>query len=133
MWRVTLDAKKADKIDYHNPPHVGLATVIPLYACPSDGRLSSPITADGFTAAYCSYVGVMGGKLGNDLPLLQRGALQRLHGVPTTAITDGASNTLLVGERPPPRRKFSGTWYGPLAAPIRPGSRTTIGRERPWQ
>jgi len=116
LWRLTQAAKQSGVQDYENPPHVGLATVIPLYTCPSDGgRLSEPITDDrGYTAAYMSYTGVSGGKLtGAPLAPLQRGALDYAVGVPLTAIRDGTSQTLLVGERPPPGRWFSGAWYSP--------------------
>jgi hypothetical protein len=58
------DSAKAcliNRDEFSNPPHVGLATVVPLYVCPADGRLRSPLTDPfGLTAAYTSYIGVMG-------------------------------------------------------------------------
>jgi prepilin-type N-terminal cleavage/methylation domain-containing protein len=62
LWQTALEAYKLDLNSSHNPPHVGLATVIRIYACPSDGRGFAPITDDkGYTAAYGSYQGVAAG------------------------------------------------------------------------
>jgi prepilin-type N-terminal cleavage/methylation domain-containing protein len=110
LWRQTLEAYRADWYPYHNPPHVGLATVIRLYACPADGRLTAPITDDqGNTAAYGSYLGVAGGTRAD-------GAMRRQRGVRLAEITDGTSQTLLVGERPPRGRLRLGSWYTSVAA-----------------
>lgn len=108
LWERSLAAYAAEPVTYRNPPHVGLTTVIPTYACPSDSRLSAPITDDqGYTAAYGSYMGVV--RAGN------AGAMA-VPGVPLNAITDGASQTLLIGERPPPGRLYAGAWYSPALA-----------------
>jgi prepilin-type processing-associated H-X9-DG protein/prepilin-type N-terminal cleavage/methylation domain-containing protein len=104
---------------FQNPPHVGLATVVKTYACPADGRLSAPITDDaGFTAAYGSYLGVSGSDhpdgremVGNVHLPNPNGAIWGRRGVRFVEITDGQSQTLLVGERPPPGRYLFGTWY----------------------
>lgn len=115
LWRLTLAAKRADPFGFANPPHIGVSTVVPLYTCPSDGRLSVPLTDDaGFSAAYASYLGITGGRLvlGPRLPMDQEGAMQLIGtGVHMTAIADGASQTLLVGERTPPGQLFVGSWY----------------------
>jgi prepilin-type processing-associated H-X9-DG protein len=93
-----------------NPPHVGLSTVIKVYTCPADGRLSAAITDDrGYTAAYGSFEGVgCGGCVSGGG---YNGAVPGFRGVSLAAITDGASNTLLIGERPPWGRYLSGAWY----------------------
>jgi prepilin-type processing-associated H-X9-DG protein len=115
LWRLTLAAKRADPYGFANPPHVGVTTAVLLYTCPSDDRLTVPLTDDaGFTAAYSSYLGVTGGLLvlGPPLPVVQEGAMEHLGtGIRMTAITDGTSQTLLVGERTPPGRLFAGSWY----------------------
>lgn len=105
LWTVTIAAHRQTSLDYLNPPHVGLSTVVKVYTCPSDGRLGTPITDDrGYTAAYGSYVGVAGGTRAD-------GALRSQSGVRIAEITDGSSNTLLIGERPPAGRLLSGNWY----------------------
>jgi prepilin-type processing-associated H-X9-DG protein len=110
LFHRTLEATRATPYTFLNPPHVGLTTVVKVYTCPADGRLSGPITDDkGYTAAYGSYQGVAGGRArpegGTD------GAMRADRGVNILEITDGASNTLLVGERPPSGRLLSGNWY----------------------
>lgn len=105
LWRETVRAYEQDWYSFHNPPHVGLATVIPLYYCPTDGRLAAPVTDDrGFTAAYTSYTGIAGGTTAD-------GAMRADRGVRFAEITDGTSRTLLAGERPPPGRLLVGNWY----------------------
>ncbi|HEY2787146.1 MAG TPA: DUF1559 domain-containing protein [Fimbriiglobus sp.] len=105
LWQQALDAFRTGPIGYQNPPHFGLTTVVKTYICASDGRLRSPLTDDqGFTAAYDSYVGVSGGTK-ND------GSFLFAQAVRLRDITDGTSQTLLLGERPPPGRLLAGSWY----------------------
>ena len=106
LWQVTQEAFRLDPVNLHNPPHVGLSTVIRLYVCPSDGRLDSPHGL-GAGRAYSSYLGVSGTFTGQPDGVLTGGqVLVRL-----TDITDGTSNTLMVGERPPSNHFMSGAWY----------------------
>ena len=105
LWNQSLAAHRADNIDFHNPPHVGLATVVKVYTCPADGRLLAPITDDkGYTAAYGSYVGVAGSDRAN-------GAFRAQFGVRIGEVLDGTSSTLLIGEKPPWGRYLDGNWY----------------------
>ena len=104
LWR-TLPAAYQAAPGYVSPPHVGLITVVKVFTCPADGRLSSPITdSSGFTVAYGSYQGVVGGPSAVT-------AMDYLRGVRMTDVTDGTSQSLYIGERPPPGRLFSGNWY----------------------
>lgn len=105
LWSATEQACRASAKPWENPPHLGFNTVIKSYVCPSDGRLLSPLTdRDGMTAGYTSYMGIMGGK--NSM-----NGVMVLGGITFDDITDGASNTLMVGERPPPATLQAGQWY----------------------
>lgn len=106
LWQQTLAAYRLDLDVIDNPPHLGLATVIRTYACPSDARVFAPITDDeGYTAAYGSYEGVSGG------PEVLDGVMQGYRGTRFAEITDGTSQTLVIGERPPAGRHLAGAWY----------------------
>jgi len=97
-----------DPFAFHVPPHTGLATVVKAYLCPSDDRVRQP-QADPFTGnlvAFTSYLGVSGAN-GAD----GAGVLFQDSKVPLSAISDGTSNTLLLGERPPSRDFRFGWWY----------------------
>lgn len=107
LWERSLQALVQDRVPWHDPPHVGLATVIPIYTCPADNRVSSPQTGpDGIRAAYTSYLAVHG-----DFGRTPNGVLPFGSTVRIVDITDGTSHTVMVGERPPSAWLDSGWWY----------------------
>jgi prepilin-type processing-associated H-X9-DG protein len=118
LWEQTEQAAKQDRVPWHNPPHVGLSTVIPLYTCPSDPRVVTPLAGNypddprivprtDVIAAFTSFKGVQGsGPVGPD-----NGVLPYAYSVRIGDILDGTSQTLMVGERPPSARLDSGWWY----------------------
>ncbi len=96
--------------------------VNPVLCCPSDSRTLQPVQSNGLTVALSSYLGVSGVDLWAwSTPPTGAGGLRGVmvstnkyqgdrgdredplttHGTRLAEITDGTSNTLLVGERPP--------------------------------
>lgn len=107
LWQRTLAAYRQDYNALDNPPHIGLATPLPLYSCPSDGRASMPQnTHEGYRVALTDYVGVNGVDQTRYDGVLYPGSSVRF-----ADITDGLSETLLVGERPPSADFWYGWWY----------------------
>jgi prepilin-type processing-associated H-X9-DG protein len=95
--------------------HKNLNTVLNVYACPADSRLSRPLVDPwGFSSACSSYVGILG-----DTPIVNGqypngyfplGVISDW-GVRYSEITDGLSNTISHSERPPTGFVFAGSWY----------------------
>lgn len=104
---------------WYNPPHRGLSTIIKVLCCPSDSRLSEVLTdVDGGTAAFGSYLTCSGSGEGVHHWgfFASRGA--RGQGDNFASIRDGMSNTIMLGERPPPDSLQAGRWYPVQANPL---------------
>lgn len=93
-----------------SPPHAGLRdTAIAEYICPADSRLLAArgqASGADVLLAYMSYPAVTGSGHRPKSGLFGAG-----RGLAPSAITDGLSQTLAVGERPPPDGLGIGWWY----------------------
>jgi prepilin-type processing-associated H-X9-DG protein len=107
LWREIIGAYELDPNFLHLPPHDHRATVVPTFGCPADRRVLYPSTQLGaFQAAFTSYLGVSGRNCEQNDGTLYADSRTRL-----ADILDGASNTLIVGERPPSADEILGWWY----------------------
>ncbi|MCI0461265.1 MAG: DUF1559 domain-containing protein [Gemmataceae bacterium] len=87
---------------FHNPPHP-LDAIVPLYTCPADSRTASPGKNK---VAFSDYLGVQGTN-----QIRVDGLLFVDSRIRFGDVSDGLSNTLLAGERPPSIEDYFGYWY----------------------
>src|SRR5581483_3551884 len=110
LWRAVEEAFATDPAPFtfygHAPHRPLLATPVTILACPADGRVPGPATVGGVAVAFTSYRGVEGID-----QFRKDGMLYLDSSVRLTQATDGTSQTLLVGERPPSADFRLGWWY----------------------
>ncbi|MFO0842488.1 MAG: DUF1559 domain-containing protein [Gemmataceae bacterium] len=107
LWRATVAAYQHEPFAYADPPHVGFGTPVLVFSCLADSRTSEPqVTHRGRRPALTSYVGVLGTSFDRTDGVLFLDSRVRL-----IDITDGTSNTVLAGERPPSADFWYGWWY----------------------
>jgi prepilin-type N-terminal cleavage/methylation domain-containing protein/prepilin-type processing-associated H-X9-DG protein len=104
-------AYRLDPVPFHNPPHVHFPTPVRVFGCLSDPRTAGP-QWDAVVQKYVSltsYLGVSGTDYASRDGVLFMDSNTRM-----ADVTDGTSNTLLVGERPPGPDYDFGWWYAGL-------------------
>jgi prepilin-type processing-associated H-X9-DG protein/prepilin-type N-terminal cleavage/methylation domain-containing protein len=112
MWAQTVaDFQRVPNPFHRDPPHAARSMVLPVVGCPSDWRVRTAWDLElpgqpPRRVALTSYLG----SLGTDRRL-RDGILFLNSRVRIEHIPDGASNTLLVGERPPSPELIYGWWY----------------------
>jgi prepilin-type N-terminal cleavage/methylation domain-containing protein/prepilin-type processing-associated H-X9-DG protein len=107
LWEHEKAAYASDR-DFLSPPHAAYrAQVLKVFACPADGRSTQPGQPSPMSFfAFTSYLGVEGTNY-----LTMDGVLYLDSRTRLADITDGLSNTLMVGERPPSPDQTLGWWY----------------------
>jgi prepilin-type N-terminal cleavage/methylation domain-containing protein/prepilin-type processing-associated H-X9-DG protein len=113
LYRVGMEARKVAPLPFANPPHTPLATVVPTFACPADGRIATPQVSEieRLLVAFTSYLGASGTATTRKDGVLYADSRTRL-----ADVTDGTSSTLLLGERPPSADFQWGWWYAGMGA-----------------
>ena len=110
IWADTIRAFKTNP-DFQAEIHTHRGRALAVFSCPADSRAASPAVfplSTGGSKAYglTSYLGVEGRNNIKRDGLLHFDAAYR-----PADVTDGLSNTLFIGERPPSSDLHFGWWY----------------------
>ncbi len=140
LWFHTIQANQIQPLNNpfsvpQDPPHIVKSSVVNGFICPADSRLKFPIiTNSNIKSSFCSYVGFDGVRsdASNGFgSYYQASVFGSDFGSKISDMTDGASNTLLFGERPPPASFQAGQWYSMLIEERFGGPNTTLHIPQP--
>ena len=105
LWDQARQDYAIDPIPYLS--HLGMRTPVPTYTCPSDPSTgTAQYTHEFRLVTHTDYMGVNGTDYKKQDGLFFRDSKVRL-----AEITDGQSQTLMIGERPPSPDLWYGWWY----------------------
>jgi prepilin-type N-terminal cleavage/methylation domain-containing protein/prepilin-type processing-associated H-X9-DG protein len=113
LWQQILRAYASDPAPHTSslPAHRAIQRQpVPVFFCPADPRPQvGTVAQSSLPVSFTSYLGVNGQN-----KLDRAGILYSASAVKLTHVPDGTSNTILLGERPPPGSLVYGWWYGGL-------------------
>lgn len=106
LWRQAQEDYAREPRFWVPPRHADGSAAVALFVCPADGRTQGLVEPEHTPVAFTHYLGVVG-----EISAKRDGVLYLDSRVRLADISDGTSNTLLAGERPPSYDSRWGWWY----------------------
>lgn len=107
LWLTIPNAYVIDPYSISDPPHRAREQIVPIYLCPAIGIPSLGTNGKAPGSALTCYLGVSGQNW-----MRRDGMFYMDSAMAFAKVSDGLSNTIAVGERPPSADGTYGRWYG---------------------